>query len=145
SRGPRDTPRTRPCRSRRAGVARAPRSTRGARDAARGTASPGGPGLFRGTHAFGDRPAHRSAAGHGEDAPAHRPCEAGGGTEAHQGMAAMTDWLGMTPRPEVPRPELRAAVLARSRGGRRPPRCAVSRLAAAAALLVVGRACCAGV
>ena len=49
----------------------------------------------------------------------------------------MTDWLGMTPRPEVPRPELRAAVLARSRGGRRRPQWAVSPLAAAAVLLVV--------
>ena len=58
----------------------------------------------------------------------------------------MTDWLGMTPRPEVPRPELRAAVLARARGGRRRPRWAVaSPLAAAAVLLVVAGAGWAGV
>src|SRR5205814_1498681 len=50
-----------------------------------------------------------------------------------------------TPRPEVPRPELRAAVLARSRGGRRRPRWAVSPLAAAAVLLVVVGAGWAGV
>jgi len=60
-------------------------------------------------------------------------------------MAAMTDWLGMTPRPEVPRPELRAAVLARARGGRRRPPWVASPLAAAAVLLVVAGAGWAGV
>ncbi len=57
----------------------------------------------------------------------------------------MTDWLGMTPRPEAPRAELRAEVLARVRGGRRRPRWAVvSPLAAAAVLLVVAGAGWAG-
>jgi len=51
----------------------------------------------------------------------------------------------MTPRPEVPRPELRAAVLARARGGRRRPRWVASPLAAAAVLLVVAGAGWAGV
>jgi len=50
----------------------------------------------------------------------------------------MTDWLGMTARPEAPRPELRAAVLARARGaGRRERWSAGSTLAAAAVLVVV--------
>ena len=57
----------------------------------------------------------------------------------------MTDWLGMTPRPEVPRPELRAAVLARARGGRRRPHWVARPLAAAAVLLVVAGAGWAGV
>ena len=60
----------------------------------------------------------------------------------------MTDWLGMTPRPEAPRAELRAEVLARARGGggRRRLRWAVaSPLAAAAVLLVVAGAGWAGV
>ena len=49
----------------------------------------------------------------------------------------MTDWLGMTARPEAPRPELRAAVLARARGAGRRERWSAGRTLAAAAVLVV--------
>ena len=49
----------------------------------------------------------------------------------------MTDWLGMTARPEAPRPKLRAAVLARARGAGRRERWSAGRTLAAAAVLVV--------
>src|SRR5439155_240546 len=101
----------RPRRSRRAGVASASGSARRARGAPRGAAARGGVGVLRGTHPLGDRPAHRSAAGYGENAPAHRSCEAGGGLEAPQGLAAMTDWLGMTPRPVATRAGMVTAAL----------------------------------
>jgi anti-sigma-K factor RskA len=45
----------------------------------------------------------------------------------------MTDWLGMTPQPRPPRPELRSRVLARAV---RPPRRRLRALAAAAVLVV---------
>src|SRR5881628_3015180 len=71
-------------------------------------------GVLRGTHALGDRATHGPTARHGEDAAADRARQTGGGVEARERLDAMTDWLGMTPNPRDPRPELRARVLARA-------------------------------
>src|SRR5437879_2691875 len=103
-----------------------------ARVAARRAAARGDAGVFRGPVAQSDRAPPAAAAGDGENAAAGRSSEADRSAGTFKGLAAMTDWLGMSVPPRTPRPELKGRVLARAVArGRRWP------LALAAALVVV--------
>src|SRR5207302_10482639 len=103
-----------------------------ARDAAGRSAARGDARVFRGAVAQSDRAPPAAAVGYGQDAAAGRASQAGGPAGASQGLARMTDWLGMSVPPRTPRPELKGRVLARALARRRRwPR------ALAAALVVV--------
>src|SRR5205807_6902926 len=93
-------------------LAGAPGSACGAGRTAGGPAPRGAAGVLRGADALGDRPPDRAAARHGQDAVADRVRQTGGDVATHQGLADMSDWLGMASRPRPPRPELKAQALA---------------------------------
>src|SRR6266542_5284975 len=113
-------------------MAVAPGGARGPRCAARRAAAGRAAGVFRGADPQRDRPADGPAARHGKNQAAARAPEADRGAPPPQGLAGMTDWLGMAADPRAPPPELKARVLARARAG--PPR---RWWLAAAALLVL--------
>src|SRR6266540_1257885 len=118
-------------------MAVAPAGARGPRGAARRAAAARAAGVFRGADPQRDRPADGPAARHGKNTAAARAPEADRGTPSPQGLARMTDWLGMAADPRAPPPELKARVLARARAG---PRRRWWLAAAAVLVLAVGGA-----
>src|SRR5581483_4087764 len=113
-RGGRGRPGAGPARGGGARVAAPPRGACRAGSAPRGAAARGAARVLRGAVAQRDRAAAGRAAGHGQDAAADRPAQAERAAATPQGLAGMTDWLGMAASPRIPPPELKARALARA-------------------------------